>query len=473
MNIVPVILSGGSVTRLWPLSRQQYPKQFLSLLGNNSMFQETILRLKGLENLLDPIVVCNDNHRFLVAEQLNQIGINNASIILEPVGRNTAPAITAAMLQIINGVDKQDSIMLVLSADHEINDIEEFQKTINVAKIHAEKGRLVTFGIVPKSPNTGFGYINFSGNINSDIFEVKKFVEKPNQKTAESYINDGFYLWNSGMFMFDSNQLLQELTSYCPEILNAVRQSFGNATQDLDFIRLESDFFESSPNNSIDYALMEKSNNVVVVKLDVGWSDVGSWQSLYEISEKDMNGNVLKGDIFEEETFNSYIDAGSHVVATIGVSDLIIIDTPDATLISSKDQAYKVQNIVKSLQGSDREEHINNRKVFRPWGWYDSIESGLNFQVKRLHVNPGAKLSLQKHHKRAEHWVVVDGKANVTNGDKVFLLTKGESTFIPIGVTHSLENKSSKTLEIIEVQSGSYLGEDDIVRFEDVYGRTN
>ena len=473
MNIVPVILSGGSGTRLWPLSRQQYPKQFLSLLGNNSMFQETILRLKGLENLLDPIVVCNDNHRFLVAEQLNQIGINNASIILEPLGRNTAPAITAAMLQIINGVDKQDSIMLVLSADHEINDIEEFQKTINVAKIHAEKGRLVTFGIVPKSPNTGFGYINFSGNINSDIFEVKKFVEKPNQKTAESYINDGCYLWNSGMFMFDSNQLLQELSSYCPEILNAVRQSFGNATQDLDFIRLESDFFESSPNNSIDYALMEKSNNVVVIKLDVGWSDVGSWQSLYEISEKDMNGNVLKGDIFEEETFNSYIDAGSHVVATIGVSDLIIIDTPDATLISSKDQAYKVQNIVKSLQGSDREEHINNRKVFRPWGWYDSIESGLNFQVKRLHVNPGAKLSLQKHHKRAEHWVVVDGKANVTNGDKVFLLTKGESTFIPIGVTHSLENKSSKTLEIIEVQSGSYLGEDDIVRFEDVYGRTN
>ena len=473
MNIVPVILSGGSGTRLWPLSRQQYPKQFLSLLGNNSMFQETILRLKGLESLLDPIVVCNDNHRFLVAEQLNQIGINNASIILEPVGRNTAPAITAAMLQIINGVDKQDSIMLVLSADHEINDIEEFQKTINVAKIHAEKGRLVTFGIVPKSPNTGFGYINFSGNINSDIFEVKKFVEKPNQKTAESYINDGCYLWNSGMFMFDSNQLLQELSSYCPEILNPVRQSFDNATQDLDFIRLESDFFESSPNNSIDYALMEKSNNVVVIKLDVGWSDVGSWQSLYEISEKDMNGNVLKGDIFEEETFNSYIDAGSHVVATIGVSDLIIIDTPDATLISSKDQAYKVQNIVKSLQGSDREEHINNRKVFRPWGWYDSIESGLNFQVKRLHVNPGAKLSLQKHHKRAEHWVVVDGKANVTNGDKVFLLTKGESTFIPIGVTHSLENKSSKTLEIIEVQSGSYLGEDDIVRFEDVYGRTN
>ena len=473
MNIVPVILSGGSGTRLWPLSRQQYPKQFLSLLGNNSMFQETILRLKGLESLLDPIVVCNDNHRFLVAEQLNQIGINNASIILEPVGRNTAPAITAAMLQIINGVDKQDSIMLVLSADHEINDIEEFQKTINVAKIYAEKGRLVTFGIVPKSPNTGFGYINFSGDVNSDIFVVKKFVEKPNQKTAESYINDGFYLWNSGMFMFDSNQLLQELSSYCPEILNPVRQSFDNATQDLDFIRLESDFFESSPNNSIDYALMEKSNNVVVVKLDVGWSDVGSWQSIYEISEKDMNGNVLKGDIFEEETFNSYIDAGSHVVATIGVSDLIIIDTPDATLISSKDQAYKVQNIVKSLQGSDREEHINNRKVFRPWGWYDSIESGLNFQVKRLHVNPGAKLSLQKHHKRAEHWVVVDGKANVTNGDKVFLLTKGESTFIPIGVTHSLENKTSKTLEIIEVQSGSYLGEDDIVRFEDVYGRTN
>jgi len=473
MKIVPVILSGGSGTRLWPLSRQQYPKQFLPLLGNKSMFQEALLRLKGVSNLTDPVIVCNEDHRFIVAEQLNQIGINNAAIILEPIGRNTAPAIASAAMQIINDIDKKNSIMLVLSADHEINDTDEFLKTINIAKIYAKKGRLVTFGIVPNSPNTGFGYINYIDEMSSEVCEVKKFVEKPDHKTAESYLKDGCYLWNSGMFMFDPSQLLMELSDHCVEIVNAVKKSFDNATQDLDFIRLEKQFFESSPSNSIDYALMEKSNNVVVVKLDAGWSDVGSWASLYQISEKDKNGNVLKGDIFAEETYNSYIDSGNHIIATIGVSNLVIVDTPDATLIASKDQSHKVQKIVKNLQLSDREEHANNRKVFRPWGWYDSIESGLNFQVKRLHVNPGAKLSLQMHNKRAEHWVVIDGVANVTNGEKTFTLTLGESTYIPIGAKHSLENKASQTLEIIEVQSGVYLGEDDIVRFEDIYGRVN
>jgi mannose-1-phosphate guanylyltransferase/mannose-6-phosphate isomerase len=473
MKIVPVILSGGSGTRLWPLSRQQYPKQFLSLLGNKSMFQETLLRLKGVSNFADPVIVCNENHRFLVAEQLNQISINNAAIILEPIGRNTAPAIPAAAMKIINDIDKKNSIMLVLSADHQINDTDEFLKTINIAKIHAKKGRLVTFGIVPNSPNTGFGYINYFEGLSSEVYEVKKFVEKPDQKTAESYLKDGSYLWNSGMFMFNPNQLVMELSIHSVEIVNAVTKSFDNATQDLDFIRLERQFFESSPSDSIDYALMEKSNNVVVIKLDAGWSDVGSWSSLYEISEKDKNGNVFKGDIFAEETYNSYIDSGSHIIATIGVSNLVIVDTPDATLIASKDQSHKVQKIVKNLQLSDREEHANNRKVFRPWGWYDSIESGLNFQVKRLHVNPGAKLSLQMHNKRAEHWVVIDGVANVTNGEKTFTLTVGESTYIPIGAKHSLENKASQTLEIIEVQSGAYLGEDDIVRFEDIYGRGN
>ncbi|MDC1027181.1 mannose-1-phosphate guanylyltransferase/mannose-6-phosphate isomerase [Candidatus Thioglobus sp.] len=473
MKIVPVILSGGSGTRLWPLSRQQYPKQFLSLLGNKSMFQETLLRLKGVSNLADPVIVCNENHRFLVAEQLNQISINNAAIILEPIGRNTAPAITAAAMKIINDIDTKNSIMLVLSADHQINDTDEFLKTINIAKIHAKKGRLVTFGIVPNSPNTGFGYINYFEGLSSEVYEVKKFVEKPDQKTAESYLKDGSYLWNSGMFMFNPNQLVMELSMHSVEIVNAVKKSFDNATQDLDFIRLETQFFESSPSDSIDYALMEKSNNVVVIKLDAGWSDVGSWSSLYEISEKDKNGNVFKGDIFAEETYNSYIDSGSHIIATIGVSNLVIVDTPDATLIASKDQSHKVQKIVKNLQLSDREEHANNRKVFRPWGWYDSIESGFNFQVKRLHINPGAKLSLQMHNKRAEHWVVIDGVANVTNGEKTFTLTLGESTYIPIGAKHSLENKASQTLEIIEVQSGTYLGEDDIVRFEDIYGRGN
>jgi mannose-1-phosphate guanylyltransferase/mannose-6-phosphate isomerase len=473
MKIVPVILSGGSGTRLWPLSRQHYPKQFLPLLGNKSMFQQTMLRLKGVDDLTDPVIVCNENHRFLVAEQLNQIGIKNAAIILEPIGRNTAPAIAAAAMQISSDIDKNNSIMLVLSADHQINDTDEFLKTINIARIYAKNGRLVTFGIVPNSPNTGFGYINYIEGLNSEVSEVKKFVEKPDQKTAESYLKDGCYLWNSGMFMFDPSQLIIELSSHCLEVVNAVKKSFDNATKDLDFIRLEPKFFESSPNDSIDYALMEKSNNVVVIKLDAGWSDVGSWESLYETSEKDKNGNVLKGDIFAEETYNTYIDSGSHFIATIGVTDLVIIDTPDATLIANKGQSHKVQKIVKNLQSTNREEHINNRKVFRPWGWYDSIESGLNFQVKRLHVNPGAKLSLQMHHKRAEHWVVIDGVANVTNGEKTLILTVGESTYIPIGAKHSLENKASQTLEIIEVQSGAYLGEDDIVRFEDIYGRVN
>ena len=473
MKIVPVILSGGSGTRLWPLSRKQYPKQFLSLLGSNTLFQETLLRLKGVNNLSEPIVICNDDHRFLVAEQLNQIGIKNAAIILEPTGRNTAPAISAAAMHIIKNNDVQDSIMLVLSADHEIKNIKEFQKTINIAKIHAKKGKLVTFGIVPNSPNTGFGYINYSNELNLEVYEAKKFVEKPNKKTAESYLKDGCYLWNSGMFMFEPNQLIEELSIHCVEIVNAVRQSFDNATHDLDFIRLEAKTFKSSPGNSIDYALMEKSNNVVVVKLDAGWSDVGSWSSLYEISEKDKNGNVLKGDIFAEETYDSYIDAGSHIVATIGIRDLVIIDTPDATFIAAKDKVNEVQKIVKKLQILDREEHANNRKVFRPWGWYDSIESGINFQVKRLHVNPGAKLSLQLHHKRAEHWVIIDGEASVTNGEETLTLIKGESTYIPIGVVHSLENKTSQILEIIEVQSGIYLGEDDIVRLEDIYGRVN
>ena len=473
MKIVPVILSGGSGTRLWPLSRQHYPKQFLPLLGNKSMFQQTMLRLKGVDDLTDPVIVCNENHRFLVAEQLNQIGIKNAAIILEPIGRNTAPAIAAAAMQISSDVDKKNSIMLVLSADHQINDTDEFLKTINIARIYAKNGRLVTFGIVPNSPNTGFGYINYIEGLNSEVSEVKKFVEKPDQKTAESYLKDGCYLWNSGMFMFDPSQLIIELSSHCLEVVNAVKKSFDTATKDLDFIRLEPKFFESSPNDSIDYALMEKSNNVVVIKLDAGWSDVGSWESLYEISEKDKNGNVLKGDIFTEETYNTYIDSGSHFIATIGVTDLVIIDTPDATLIANKGQSHKVQKIVKNLQSTDREEHINNRKVFRPWGWYDSIESGLNFQVKRLHVNPGAKLSLQMHYKRAEHWVVIDGVANVTNGEKNLILTVGESTYIPIGAKHSLENKASQTLEIIEVQSGAYLGEDDIIRFEDIYGRVN
>jgi mannose-1-phosphate guanylyltransferase/mannose-6-phosphate isomerase len=471
MTIIPVILSGGSGTRVWPLSRQQYPKQFISLLGKNSLFQEALIRLHGLTHIAAPIVICNSEHRFLAAEQLKQIGVEHSTILLEPDGRNTAPAITAAALKIIKDSNLKDAMMLVLSADHQIENIKEFHKVVNNASFHAKAGRLVTFGIIPDSPNSDYGYINFSNDNNKGCFKVNKFVEKPNQETAELYINEGNYLWNSGMFMFKPRVFLDELATHSEQIVRMVKKSLDNASKDLDFIRLEKKSFESSPSSSIDYAVMEKSNNVVVLKLDAGWSDLGSWSSLYEVSNKDNNGNVLKGDVFSEETTNSYVHAGHHMVATVGINNLVIIDTPNATLVADKDKASDVQKIVKKLQKLDREEYKSNRKVHRPWGWYDSIESGLHFQVKRLHVYPNAKLSLQKHQKRAEHWVIVRGKATVVNGKKKFILSEGDSTFIPIDTVHSLENTTSELLEIIEVQSGVYLGEDDIIRFEDIYGR--
>ena len=473
MKIIPVILSGGSGTRLWQLSRKQYPKQFLPFLGNKTMFQETILRLKGIENIVDPIIICNSNHRFIVAEQLQEIGIMNSTILLEPAGRNTAPAIAAAALQAVSDIDNTDVTLLVLPADHIIQNIKAFHKTIYIAEKQARAGKMATFGVVPSSPNTGYGYINFSAENNQDIYKVEHFVEKPDKKTAESYLKKGNYLWNSGMFMFQAEIFLNELSAQSIDILHAVKKSFENAVQDLDFIRLEAQAFESSQSDSIDYAVMEKSNNVVVTTLDAGWSDIGSWSSLYEIREKDKNGNVIEGDVFTEETNNCYIYAGTHMVTTGGVKDLVIIDTPNATMIAHKDKSQDVQKIVQRLQKLEREEQLHNRKVFRPWGWYDSIESGKHYQVKKLHVNPGAKLSLQKHHKRAEHWVVVNGTATVTNGESCLTLTEGESTYIPVGVIHALENKTNQALEVVEVQSGVYLGEDDIIRFEDIYGRVN
>ena len=469
MMIIPVILSGGSGTRLWPLSRKQYPKQYLSLAGDNTMLQETILRLSGLDNLADPIIVCNADHRFLVAEQCQQIDIASPTILLEPVGRNTAPAIAAAALQSINGSD--DAVLLVLSADHVIQDVDAFHQAINIASQQAQEGKLATFGIVPTDANTGYGYIKSSADSNDGAHKVEEFVEKPDLKTAESYLEQGNYLWNSGMFMFKATTLIDELTTHSPEIVTSVNNAVNNAEQDLDFIRLDKQAFESSPSDSIDYALMEKSDNVVVVPLDAQWNDIGSWSALHDIGIKDTNGNVIQGDVFTEETTNTYIHANHHMVATIGVQDLVIVDTPNATLIATKDKAQEVKKIVEQLQQQDREEQFCNRKVYRPWGWYDSIEVGFHFQVKRLHVNPGAKLSLQMHHKRAEHWVVVSGTATAINGEDVLTLTEGDSTYIPIGTTHGLENKTNEQLEIIEVQSGTYLGEDDIVRFEDIYGR--
>ena len=469
MQIIPVILSGGSGTRLWPLSRKEYPKQYLPLAGDNTMLQETILRLNGLDNLTDPIIVCNADHRFLVAEQCQQIGIKNPIILLEPVGRNTAPAIAAAALQSLR--DSEDSTLLVLSADHVIQDVDAFHKAISIAKQQAQSGKLVTFGIVPTDANTGYGYIKSSKQISNGAHKVEEFVEKPDLKTAEFYLLQDSYLWNSGMFMFQARSFIDELITHAPSIVKSVNNAVNYAEQDLDFIRLEKQAFELSPSDSIDYALMEKSNNVVVVPLDAQWNDIGTWPTLYDISTKDSQGNVIKGDVISHDTTNTYISADHHMVVATGVDNLIIIDTPDATFIATQDKAQEVKSIVQSLQKNGRDEAHYNRKVNRPWGWYDSIESGEYFQVKRLRVKPGAKLSLQMHHKRAEHWVVVSGTATVTNGEQVFTLKKGESTYIPLGITHALENKTNEPIEIIEVQSGTYLGEDDIVRFEDRYGR--
>ncbi len=469
MKIVPVILSGGSGTRLWPLSRKQCPKQYLPLAGDNTMLQETILRLKGLDNLADPIIVCNADHRFLVAEQCQQIDIKNPTILLEPIGRNTAPAIAAAALQSLR--DSEDLTLLVLSADHVIQDIDAFHRAINVARNQAQEGKLVTFGIVPTNANTGYGYIKSSKENSNGAHKVEEFVEKPDLKTAQTYLEQGNYLWNSGMFMFKADVLIEELTTHSSDIVNSVNNAINNATQDLDFIRLDKQAFESSPSNSIDYALMEKSDNVVVVPLDAQWNDIGAWPALYDIGNKDANGNVTKGDVIIQDTTNTYINADHHMVVAIGIDNLIMIDTPDATFVATQDKAQEIKNIVESLQSSGRCEGSVHRKVYRPWGWYDSIESGEHFQVKRLHVKPGTKLSLQMHHKRAEHWVVVSGTAIVTNSEKTFTLNKGESTYIPLGVIHALENQTNESLEIIEVQSGTYLGEDDIVRFEDKYGR--
>lgn len=469
MKITPVILSGGIGTRLWPLSRAQYPKQYLPLVGDKTLLQESLLRLRGLDNLAQPIIVCNAGQRFLVAEQCQQINFKNPTILLEPIGRNTAPAIAAAALQ-ANKINPE-SLLLVLSADHIIADVAAFHQAVKLAAKQAQAGKLVTFGVVPTDANTGYGYIKFSQKKDNDAHKIESFVEKPDLQTAQNYLKQGNYLWNSGMFMFASKTLITQLDVYAPEIVAAVRAAMNSATQDLDFIRLDEQNFANCPSNSIDYALMEKSNNGVVIPLDAKWNDIGSWSALYDISTKDHNGNVIQGDVITQDTTNTYICAKHHLLTTIGVDNLIIVDTPDATFIANKDKAHKVKNIVTQLKNSKREEFDSHRKTYRPWGWYDSIETGEFFQVKRLYIKPNAKLSLQLHRKRCEHWVVVKGVASVTNGEQKFELKQGQSTYIPSGVKHCLANNTKAQLEIIETQSGAYLGEDDIWRFEDIYGR--
>jgi len=465
MQITPVILSGGSGTRLWPLSRKQHPKQYLSLADEQTMLQATIQRLQGLENLGCPIVICNQEHRFLVAEQLQQINIEKPMIILEPEGKNTAPAIAAAAHYI------KDGLMLILPADHIIQDTQAFHQSINIAIKQAEQDKLVTFGITPVEPNTGYGYIEKSSEIVDQVYKIKRFVEKPGLETAKQYLKDGNYLWNSGMFLFTAQNYLKELNKYNAKISESCKQAIEKAKQDYDFLRLDSAAFSESPADSIDYAVMEKTENAAVVPLDAGWNDIGNWSALYQIGEKDKNNNVIKGNAITTETTNSYINANHHMIATIGIDDLIIVDTADATLVASKDKTQQVKQIVEQLQQQNRTEEQLHRKVYRPWGWYDTIDNGHRFKVKRICVTPGATLSLQKHHHRAEHWIIVKGTAKITNGNKTELLTENQSTYIPIGTAHRLENPGKLPLEMIEVQSGSYLGEDDIERIEDNYGR--
>jgi len=470
--ILPVILAGGSGSRLWPLSRQLFPKQFLSLVSNGTMLQETCARLSGLEPK-SPLIVCGDDHRFTVAEQLRESGFIHSGIVLEPAGRNTAPALALAALRTMETED-QDPVMLVLAADHIIQDGEAFRRSVEDAIPFAESGHLVTFGIVPTSPETGYGYIRRSQPIDeehSGAYVVEEFVEKPDLVTAEEYIRSGDFYWNSGMFLFRASRFLQELREHRPDILSACERAMASASMDVDFIRPGKEAFLECPDDSIDYAVMEKTSQAVVVPMDCGWSDVGSWSALWDVSEKDGSGNACKGDVVTHDTKNSYVSSDGKLIATVGIENMVIVESDDAIMIADKDRVQEVKKIVERLKAAGRPEAQVHRKVYRPWGYYDSVDQGKRFQVKRIVVNPGAQLSLQMHHHRAEHWVVVSGTALVTNGEEQFLVTENQSTFIPLGVNHRLENPGSIPLELIEVQSGSYLGEDDIVRFEDKYSR--
>jgi len=465
--IVPIILSGGSGTRLWPLSRKLHPKQFIDLVNDTTLFQDTILRLpKDTDN---PLIICNEEHRFLAAEQLRQIDKESNGIILEPIGKNTAPAIALAALKFIN--NGEDPLLLVLSADHLIKNIDAFHQSIEVAEKLAENDKLVTFGIVPNKAETGYGYIKANIDNTADYYKIQSFTEKPNEENAKKYLDSGNYLWNSGMFMFKASIYLQELEKFEPEILASCKKSCQTEYKDKDFIRLNNDEFFQCPEQSVDYAVMEHTKDGVVVPLDANWSDIGSWDALWDAKNKDKNGNVSEGDVILDGAKNTYAYSSNRLVSVIGVSDLVIVDTNDALLVTDKNYSQNIKNVVNQLKQDSRTEADNHRKVFRPWGYYDSIDADNGFQVKRILVNPGAKLSLQKHEHRAEHWVVVKGVAKVTCGDKTFSLNENQSTYIPKGEVHRLENTEKIDLEIIEIQTGDYLGEDDIIRLEDDYQR--
>jgi len=468
--LIPLILSGGSGTRLWPVSRKNLPKQFLALAGKGTLFQQTIARTRALPDVAAPIVVASEDHRFLAADQLLESGIEDANIVLEPLARNTAPAIALGALQALQR--DPEAILLVLPADHLIGDTAAFVDAVQLALPLAAQDWLVTFGIRPDRAETGFGYIRRAEAIDGHGFRVEQFVEKPNLSTAESYLADGGYDWNSGMFLFKASRYLEELAAHAPTMLQAVRDAWAAATVDLDFVRIDRDAFAKVPDDSIDYAVMEKTQRAAVIPVSCAWSDIGSWAALWLTGDKDADGNLREGDTMAVDTRNSLLRSHDrHLLATVGVDDLIVVTTPDATLVAHRDAAQDVKKIVEQLKAAGRSEHSLHRVVHRPWGNYDSLEEGERFQVKRIVVKPGASLSLQKHHHRAEHWIVVSGTAEVTCDDKVFLLGENQSTYIPLGSKHRLRNPGKVALELIEVQSGSYLGEDDIVRYDDVYGR--
>lgn len=472
--IIPVILSGGSGTRLWPLSRALYPKQLLSLVGEGTMLQETVARLQGIADAGPMYCVCNEEHRFLVAEQLRQVNAHVGGIILEPVGRNTAPAAAAAAIQIQK--EHPGAIMLMLPADHVISNPEAFVRAVGAGVDAARSGALVTFGVIPDSPETGYGYIKADGDGDVPVRHgeprrVLEFREKPDRETAEEYVSSGDYLWNSGIFLLGADQYLKELARHDPEIGVAVEAAVEGASRDLDFLRLDEEAFTACPSNSIDYAVMEKTEKAMVVPFDAGWNDVGAWSALWGVSPRDEVGNVKKGDVLAFDVHDSYLHASSRLVAAVGLDDCVVVETADAVLVAAKDRVQDVKVIVEQLKAAGRPETVLHQRVFRPWGSYETIEEAERYKVKRIVVNPGAALSLQKHYHRAEHWIVVRGSALIQNGDNEILLSEDQSTYIPHGTLHRLENPGKIPLELIEVQTGSYLGEDDIVRYEDRYGR--
>jgi mannose-1-phosphate guanylyltransferase/mannose-6-phosphate isomerase len=470
MTTYPVILSGGAGSRLWPLSREHFPKPLLRFVGEQTLLEDTTNRLDGLAGLGPPLFVCNEEHRFLVAEQVHRLGKSPETIILEPEGRNTAPALTLAALRL--AANDPAALMVVMPADHVIPDRAAFQEAIRSGCLLAELGYLVTFGVVPTEPEIGYGYLRKGDPLDGGpACRVAEFVEKPDAATAQGYLDAGDYLWNAGIFVTRADRWLDEIACHRPDITAACRAAFDAGREDADFFRVDKNTFIASPSDSIDYAVMEKTDRAAVVPLAAGWSDVGSWSSLWSLCPRNGDGNVIDGDVITHDTHNTLLVAESRCVATVGIDDLIVVETADAVLVASKAKAQEVKQIVSWLKKNKRDEYRFHRKVYRPWGTYEGIDAGSRFQVKRLTVKPGAVLSLQMHHHRAEHWVVVKGTAKVIRGDEELLLTENQSTYIPVGTTHRLGNPGTIPLEIIEVQSGSYLGEDDIVRFQDAYDR--